>query len=84
MCLNQVKISFKVNKNNWYPEEQMDIKLLAEENSLICLVGGRGTENISPSRSVLYTFSIKKKKKHIRYYSHITLNYYFPYQKHGR
>lgn len=37
----------------------MEIKILAEENSLICLVGGRGTENISPSRSAIHTFSIK-------------------------
>jgi hypothetical protein len=49
-----VKIGFKDNKNNWYPEEIMEINLMAEENSLVCLVGGRGTENISPSRLVFY------------------------------
>ncbi|XP_025408407.1 C3 and PZP-like alpha-2-macroglobulin domain-containing protein 8 [Sipha flava] len=48
----KVKIGFKDNKNNWYPEEIMEINLMAEENSLVCLVGGRGTENISPSRNM--------------------------------
>jgi len=48
-----VKISLKDNKNNWYPEELMELNLMAEENSLVCLIGGRGTENISPLRLVL-------------------------------
>lgn len=50
-----MKISFKNNKNNWYPEEPMEINVTAEENSLVCLIGGRGTENASPSR---YTFTL--------------------------
>ncbi|VVC44077.1 Hypothetical protein CINCED_3A018912 [Cinara cedri] len=48
----KVKISFKDNKNNWYPEEPMEINLTAEENSLVCLIGGRGTENTSPLRNM--------------------------------
>lgn len=38
----------------------MEINLMAEENSLVCLVGGRGTENVSPLRLVVF---YKKKKK---------------------
>ncbi|XP_026808210.1 C3 and PZP-like alpha-2-macroglobulin domain-containing protein 8 isoform X1 [Rhopalosiphum maidis] len=48
----KVKISLKDNKNNWYPEELMELNLMAEENSLVCLIGGRGTENISPLRNM--------------------------------
>lgn len=47
----KVQISIKDNKNNWYPEEPMEIHLMAEENALACLVGGRGTENVSPLRN---------------------------------
>ncbi|KAL4132214.1 hypothetical protein QTP88_009415 [Uroleucon formosanum] len=48
----KVKINLKENKNNWYPEELMELNLMAEENSLVCLIGGRGTENISPLRNM--------------------------------
>lgn len=54
-----MKINFKDKKNNWYPEEMMEISLMAEENSLVCLVGGRGTENISPLRSAFHLFMIR-------------------------
>lgn len=59
LLYKQVKINFKDNKNNWYPEELMEVNLIAEENSLVCLIGGRGTETVSPLRSVLNYFSVK-------------------------
>ncbi|XP_025202403.1 C3 and PZP-like alpha-2-macroglobulin domain-containing protein 8 isoform X2 [Melanaphis sacchari] len=48
----KVKISLKDNKSNFYPEELMELNLMAEENSLVCLIGGRGTENTSPLRNM--------------------------------
>lgn len=53
-----MKIDFKDDKSNWYPEEMMEINLMAEENALVCLIGGRGTENILPTRLVSQRFPI--------------------------
>ncbi|XP_050431639.1 C3 and PZP-like alpha-2-macroglobulin domain-containing protein 8 [Adelges cooleyi] len=48
----KVKMMLKNNKNNnWYPEQVLQVSVMAEENSLVCLIGGRGTENNSPVRN---------------------------------
>lgn len=45
----------------------MDIDLTAEENSLVCLIGGRRTENAIPSRyTVCVNFELKNDSCHLR------------------
>ncbi|XP_050540896.1 C3 and PZP-like alpha-2-macroglobulin domain-containing protein 8 [Daktulosphaira vitifoliae] len=47
----KVKITPQKIRKNWYPEEHIKINIMAEESSIICLIGGRGTENSTPNRN---------------------------------
>ena len=40
LCGYQLSLSFE-QKASWSPGETMDVELLAEDDALICLVGGR-------------------------------------------